>query len=435
MHQIGRMVALLVILAGATAAWLLLSGIMGYRSSEQESSLSGQVAELWGAPLEQRAPAVTFEHPVYVREHQGVTDASGRAVLDRDGQQVVRTVDAVHTQRDPMALGSTDATIDLRLDPRRKGLIWFALYDVVFEGRYTYHHERSESGELAIRFEFPQADGMYDDFHLVVDGVERWDVVPVQGAVEARVPVEAGRTVSFTVSYRSRGRDSFVYRPVPDWSVGQVRDLRLAMTTDFGAIDFPAHAMSPSSRAEAGGGWTLRWDFERLVTGQAIGMVMPQRVQAGPLVAAMSLSAPISLALYTMWIFVLGLLKRIEVHPINHLFLAAAFFAFHLLFGYSADHLPVEVAFGLSAVVSLFLTTSYLRLVVGGRFALVEAGLAQGVYLIGFSFAHFFDGWTGLTVTVLGIGTLFLLMQLTGRIRWAEVLSGGPAGPRPSLDR
>ena len=109
-------------------------------------------------------------------------------------------------------------------------------------------------------------------------------------------------------------------------------------------------------------------------------------------------------------------------HPINHFFLAAAFFSFHLLFGYTADRLPVEQAFALASVVSVLLVVSYLRLVVGPRFALVEAGLAQLLYLVGFSLAHFWEGFTGLTVTVLGILTLFALMQLTGRIRWAEVL-------------
>jgi inner membrane protein involved in colicin E2 resistance len=120
---------------------------------------------------------------------------------------------------------------------------------------------------------------------------------------------------------------------------------------------------------------------------------------------------------------VLGLLRGTQIHPINYLFVAAAFFAFNLIFSYTADHLPVEGAFALSSAVSLFLVASYLRLVVGARFALVEAGLAQLLYQIGFSLAHFFDGYTGLTITILGTGTLFALMQLTGRINWSEALS------------
>jgi hypothetical protein len=45
------------------------------------------------------------------------------------------------------------------------------------------------------------------------------------------------------------------------------------------------------------------------------------------------------------------------------------------------------------------------------------------LYLIGFSLAHFWSGFTGLTITALAISTLFVLMQLTGRVRWTEVMS------------
>jgi hypothetical protein len=42
---------------------------------------------------------------------------------------------------------------------------------------------------------------------------------------------------------------------------------------------------------------------------------------------------------------------------------------------------------------------------------------------VGFSLAHFFPGYTGLTISVLAILTLFILMQLTGRVRWTHVLA------------
>jgi inner membrane protein involved in colicin E2 resistance len=93
--------------------------------------------------------------------------------------------------------------------------------------------------------------------------------------------------------------------------------------------------------------------------------------------------------------------------------------------------LPVEAAFGLASVISVVLVVSYLRLVVSTRFALVEAGLAQLVYLVCFSLAHFWEGFTGLMVTMLGVLTLFLVMQLTGRVQWSSVL-GSQKTPEPS---
>jgi hypothetical protein len=61
---------------------------------------------------------------------------------------------------------------------------------------------------------------------------------------------------------------------------------------------------------------------------------------------------------------------------------------------------------------------SYLRIVAGPRFAFVEAALAQLVYVAGFSYAFFFEGFTGLTVTIGAILSLFLVMQMTARVNW-----------------
>ena len=54
------------------------------------------------------------------------------------------------------------------------------------------------------------------------------------------------------------------------------------------------------------------------------------------------------------------------------------------------------------------------------RIAALEAGLAQFVYLVLFSYAFFFEGFTGLAIAIGAILTLFIVMQMTGRIRWAE---------------
>ena len=83
----------------------------------------------------------------------------------------------------------------------------------------------------------------------------------------------------------------------------------------------------------------------------------------------------------------------------------------------------------LASIVSIALVVSYLRIVIGGRFAIVEAGLAQLLYLVLFSYAFFFEGWTGLTVTIGTILTLFVIMQMTARIRWAEAFSPTPRIP------
>jgi inner membrane protein involved in colicin E2 resistance len=84
----------------------------------------------------------------------------------------------------------------------------------------------------------------------------------------------------------------------------------------------------------------------------------------------------------------------------------------------------VHAAFAASALTSVVLVISYIRIVVGWRFALVETGILQLVYLVLFSYTHFFKGYTGLIVTVFSILTLFAVMQVTARVRWSEVFGG-----------
>jgi hypothetical protein len=54
------------------------------------------------------------------------------------------------------------------------------------------------------------------------------------------------------------------------------------------------------------------------------------------------------------------------------------------------------------------------------QFAVREAAIAQFIYLVLFSYAFFFQGITGLSITIGAILTLFVVMQMTGRIRWSE---------------
>jgi inner membrane protein involved in colicin E2 resistance len=128
----------------------------------------------------------------------------------------------------------------------------------------------------------------------------------------------------------------------------------------------------------------------------------------------------VSLLFYVFVLLVVTTLRGIDLHPINYFFLAAAFFAFHLLFAYTVDRIPVGLAFAICSVVSMFLTITYLRLVVNLRFAAVEAAAAQFFYLVLFSLALFNEGYSGLSITIGAIVTLFATMQWTGRIRWSE---------------
>ena len=150
---------------------------------------------------------------------------------------------------------------------------------------------------------------------------------------------------------------------------------------------------------------------------------MPQRLQPGPFASRLSLFAPVSLFFFFAVLMILGTVKGIRLHPVHYLFLAATFFSFHLLFSYLVDHVTPFNAFLISSAVSLLLTMSYLRLVVDWKFAVFQAGVWQFVFLVLFSYAFFFEGYTGLTITIGAIVTLAVMMQLTGRVDWDKAFA------------
>jgi inner membrane protein involved in colicin E2 resistance len=414
MHPIIRLFGFMGVFLLAAIGWLVLGAVTSSRTSDQRGALVGRVADLWGSSQVQTAPTFELHWTEQETKTEEVTDAAGRISTKRTVESVAR-MQAMDPARSRIA-------VDLRLDQRRKGLLWFPLYDVAFHGAWAYHHAEDVARDLRVSLTLPDKSGIYDEFRFVVDGVDLAPRIrPAEGIVTTLLPVKPGQNVALEVFYRSRGMGEWTYRPTNQ--VGQIEDFRLTMNTDFRDIDFPKLTMSPSKKVEKAGGYELEWKFSRLVSGYGIGMVMPTHLQPGELAAEMSFSAPISLGLFLVFIYVITLIKRIEIHPINVLFVGAAFFSFNLLFGYTADRLPVEMAFLLASAVSVGLVTSYLRLVAGPRFALVEAGLAQLVYQVGFSLAYFYEGYTGLSVTVLVVLTLFLLMQLTGRMSWSLALA------------
>jgi inner membrane protein involved in colicin E2 resistance len=327
------------------------------------------------------------------------------------------------------------------LDERRKGLVWFPLYTVDFSGIYQVPPvdldaltEGAENVELEIITKLPASDGTYDAFTLAIDGADiSADVQRTDGTLWLRQPASSDAPLTLEVAYASRGLETWTYRPLgASREPGLIEDLEVTMETDFKAIDFPGGSMSPSAKTRTEDGWQLLWKFDRIMTGQTIGMVMPERVQPGELGAKLSASAPISLGFFTLVLYVLSFLRGHRIHPIHYAFVGAAFFSFHLLFAYTADHLAVEWAFAVSSVTSVVLVVSYLRLVISNRFAFGPVAMAQLIYLVAFGLAHFFSGLTGLAITVLGIVTLFGLMQLTGRIDWFEGEESVPVmGPAP----
>lgn len=411
-----RLFAILFIFASTAVAWFILGASVASRTSQSNIEGGQMVASLWGGRHSQMAPKV-FHNQIH-RVSEEVTHK------DESGKEVTRRVEKEREVGIPLDLQSSSIDVALKADHRKKGLLWHDTYTVDFKAVYTVRIPKTAAEAVTVNFEFPSQTAIYDDFSLSFDGEGVSQIRNLQQGVSIRFAPRPGKVVPIEIHYSSRGLDTWNYR-FGDSSVGQVRDFALALTTDFNGIDFPSGALSPTAKIEEADGWRLDWRFDNLVSGQHIGIDVPNRLNPGPLVSRITFFAPVSLLFFITVLVMLGALKRLELHPVHFFFLSAAFFSFHLLMAYLVDHVNIHLAFTASAIVSVALVLSYLRSICGFHKALRFAGSAQIVFLVLFSYAFFFEGLTGLAVTIGSIITLFVLMQLTAGVDWNLVFEPG----------
>jgi len=412
--MIKRIAAVTFIFLCATVAWAILGATIFQRTYDSGSFSDSRVESTWGAPQSQSPPQASFEQQVPKKETKTENGRTTETV----------TQETVTTQ---LPLESSQINVDLNLEHRQKGLLWYSTYKVAFDGAYSFRNPSDKDQNVTFRLNFPTAQAVYDDLVFTVDGAAA-PLTNGKNSASGIVVVKAKSVALLTVAYKSQGLNDWRYNfagqtasdtgQAPD--VAQVRDFSLNMTTNFKDIDFPDNTLSPTKKTEIGSGWQLEWNYKNLVSGYQIAMTMPEKLQPGPLAGRISLFAPVSLFFFFFLMLIITTLRGIELHPMNYFFLAAAFFSFHLLLAYLVDHVSIHLAFAICSAVSIFLVISYLRLVVGTRFATREAALAQFIYLVAFSYAFFLKGFTGLAITIGSITTLFVVMQATGKIRWTE---------------
>ena len=412
-----QILAVAFIFVCTTIAWVILGTTIFSRTYGSNEQLQGHVTSTWGTSQQQSPPTATY---VVNEEVDSTTVEDGKVIVHKKTRQ----------RQVPLPMEASRVHVNFDLNPRQKGLLWYSTYAVDFAGDYTFRNNTAEPQTVDFRLNFPAQKAIYDGLQMKINEQPVALSTDDQGTV-GQATVNPGQTASLHVAYRSQGLDSWRYQ-LGD-GVAQARDFMLTMQTNFRDIDFADDTLSPTSKRPIPGGWQLTWQYSNLVSGFQIGMTMPAKLQPGPLAGEISYAAPVSLFFFFFLMFIITTLRKIDLHPMNYFFLATAFFAFHLLLAYLVDHISIHAAMVLASVVSVTLVVTYLRLVVGLRFAALEAGTAQLIYLVLFSYAFFWKGFTGLAITIIAIITLFVVMQVTGRIRWSERFAARGGVPASSV--
>lgn len=396
--MVKHIAALAFIYVCVCVAWGILGSTVLMRTYKSDADLTSKVEELWGSRQYQLAPQSYWTEKV-------VPKFSG------DATEVKHYV----------TLASSDVDVALKLDQRKKGLLWYPTYKVKFNGKYAVENPTDKPLKINCAFTLPSTREVYDNLSFTIGGAALADASPVNDTITGTVLLEPHEKKDFAVGYESQGMHSWSYRF--NNGVSQVKNFDMHMLTDFDSIDFPDNSRSPTNKVKAGKGWALDWKYASTMTGKDIGMSLPQLLNPGPWVSEVTFFGPVSLFFFFFVVWLISTVKSIRIHPMHYFFIGAAFFSFHLLLAYSVDHIPVEVAFVIASAVSMFLVLSYIGRAVPNAMLKKQIAVAQAVYLVFFSYTFFLEQFTGLIIACMSIATLFVSMQYTARFNWSLVFN------------
>ena len=172
-----RIIAIVVIFLLGVAGWVVLGEANWMRSVQMNQSLSASVQSLWGSPILQAAPGVSVKVP---------------------GTDRIRPITPSRNQVD----------VNIVLEQRRKGLLWYPTYTVDFVGRYEITNEARIAQDIRFDFTLPSRHATYENVSLKIgDHVE--SVNPSSGyGLQRIIPLQPGSSEVVEVSYATRGLES-----------------------------------------------------------------------------------------------------------------------------------------------------------------------------------------------------------------------------------
>src|SRR5437763_5673399 len=293
--MIKRIAAITFIFLCTAVAWAILGATIFQRTYSLDSFSASRVASTWGSPQNQSSPEAAYDEVDPKKEEK-----------TENGKKIVTVTQETVTRWLPPE--SSHINVDLNLEHRQKGLLWYNTYKVAFGGAYSFRNPSDKDQNVIFKLDFPTAQAIYDDLIFTVNDSP---VALTNGKNSASgvVRMKAGTTATLKVGYKSQGLNDWRYnfggnktrsedgQPAAA-DVAQVRDFSMKMTTNFKDIDFPDNTLSPTQQVETSNGWNLAWNYKNLVSGYQIAMTMPEKLQPGPLAGRTRLFAPGSLLFF-----------------------------------------------------------------------------------------------------------------------------------------
>jgi len=247
----------------------------------------------------------------------------------------------------------------LHIDYRQKGLLWFSTYKVDFDGAYTFQNPTAREEEFVIQLPFPAQQAVYDNVQLLLDDkplAVTFSRVAGRGAdsdgggreVRAACGVSfagAGQLAVHVFTRERRGVDCARQR-------GRKRErnfagARLSIAGENGFLRFRFPGQFTFADGKTADGERLGAGVELSESGVRIRHRVEDAAEAATRTAGgknQLFRARVAVLLFLFGVYPVHAARQRSASD-ELFFLACAFFAFHLLLAYLADHISIHAAF------------------------------------------------------------------------------------------
>ena len=371
------------------------------RSDFANSELAGDVQERWGAPVVQPAPSLRYVQ-------------SG----------------TLFTELKPLPFDQQHVQVQAGMNYRKRGLRYFSGFDFTLSADYAAVNREGHDIDVAFIFpiEVDKSQVLLSELSFLVDGAESDLDLGESGnrlVWTGRIP--QGATRHFSIRYRARGLDSFLYKLDPALPA---RDVRLHLAVAGGEnYDYPAQVLAASEVKTGSGTVTLDWAFQSLESGVSLGVILPSVEAYDAIISTMAGRA------WVPFLCLLAILAALSLHHRRPLafyesyLVAAAYGFFFVLLAYLAAFMNFYVAYalatlGLGAAVVLYARRLYPQERVSRLAAIWAATLGVPTTAV------ILQGYTGLIYTLEILAALLGLMVLSTRAEVRALLSDLPPSPQ-----
>ncbi|MCH9651159.1 MAG: hypothetical protein K0U98_23245 [Deltaproteobacteria bacterium] len=382
----------------------VISGQVANRHSFASGELYEEVADRWGAPIEQPAPSVRFV--------ESGTVFNGLESLPLAGQKVY---------------------VEAAMSYRKRGLTYFSGFEFAFRGQYRVVNDQGKSLDLVFVFPIQMSKNkvLLSDLEFLVGGEPHSvDLSQSQNRLVWTGRLAAAEELEVEIAFRGRGLNSFTYRLDPTLPV---KDFRFeAQVTGGDNFDYAPGVLPATSQTHKDGEVSLEWQYAALESGVPVGLILPSVKAYDTLIFIMAKRSWATFSLFFAGIVLLTLHhgRRLEIY--ESYLLAANYAFFFVLLAYLAAFMSFAGAFLLAQVITCSSLWFFSK-----RLTSPDAGRIIAVLLVALlvlpTLAVILRGYTGLIYTLEILAGLVSVTYLATRPLFRQLVERAFSHPQLPL--